>query len=88
MGMTTITLHLDEEIKTKAEKVAALLGMVLTDYVTRLLNEDADRVIAPHGTIAVEGDLFDRFLIACEQAKQPNEPLCDAVLFTRQQEIG
>ena len=88
MAMTTITLHMDEEIKTKAEKAAALLGMGLADYVTRLLDEDAGRVIAQHEPIAAEGDLFDCFLIACEQARQPNAPLRDAVHFTRQQEIS
>ena len=88
MAMTTISLHLDEEIKTRAEKAATLLGMSLAEYVTRLLDEDADCVISRHDAISVEGDLFDRFLIACEQARQPNAPLRDAARFTRQQEIS
>ena len=46
MATIWLDLRLDEEIKTKAEKASALLGLKsLTHYVVRLMEEDADKVI-------------------------------------------
>jgi len=39
-------MRLDDAIKLKAEKAAALLGLKsLTEYVSKLMDEDASRVI-------------------------------------------
>lgn len=77
-------MRLDEEIKQKAEKASALLGLKsLTDYVVRLMDEDADRIIAEHESIVVKDDVFDRFMQACDAAEAPNKSLIDAVAFTK-----
>lgn len=88
MATARLDLKLDLEIKQKAEKASALLGMrSLTEYVVHLMNEDASKVIAQHESITVSDDVFDRFMHACENAKQPNKALREAQTFTRKQGI-
>lgn len=88
MASTRLDIRLDEDIKAKAEKAAALLGLKsLTEYVVRLMDQDATQVIARHEQMIVADDVFDRFMQACEQSKGPNQALKDAVAFTRKQGI-
>lgn len=83
MATARLDIRLDEEIKAKAEKATALLGLKsLTEYVVRLMDEDATQVIAQHESIIVKDDIFDAFVAACDQAKAPNKALLDAVKFT------
>ncbi|MBW2011543.1 MAG: DUF1778 domain-containing protein [Deltaproteobacteria bacterium] len=88
MAITRIDMRLDEEIKTKAEKASALLGLKsLTEYIVRLIDENATQVIAQHESITVENDVFDRFMNACLEARKPNKALLDAASFTKEQDI-
>lgn len=88
MATTRLDLRLDEEIKAKAEKASALLGLKsLTEYVVRLMEEDADKVIQHYESITVEGDVFDRFVEACEKAGTPNQTLQDALAFSENKGI-
>ncbi len=83
MATARLDLRLDEEIKAKAEKASALLGLKsLTEYVVRLMEEDADQVIEKYENITIEGDAFDRFVDACNKAKAPNQSLKDALIFS------
>ena len=85
MATARLDIRLDEEIKAKAEKASALLGLKsLTEYVVRLMDEDASHVIAEHEGIEVKGSVFDTFLVACEKAKAPNKALMDAAAFTKE----
>lgn len=87
MATTRFDMRLDKEIKSKAEKASALLGMnSLTEYVVRLMDEDATKVIAEHASITVKDDIFDRFMSACEMVQQPNDAL-RAAAFTEEQGI-
>ena len=80
-----LDMRLDSRVKEKAEKASALLGLrSLTEYVVRLIEEDATKVIAEHESITVEDDVFDRFMDACAKAKGPNAALQDALRFTRE----
>jgi len=86
MATTRFDMRLDEEIKSKAEKASALLGMKsLTEYVVRLMDQDATQVIAEHESITVKDDVFDRFMSACEKVRQPNAELRDALAFSKEQ---
>ena len=88
MATTRIDMRLDKEIKLKAEKATALLGhKSLTEYLVRLIDKDASKVIEEHKTINLEDDVFDRFSAACTQVKKPNQALLDAVKFTKKQGI-
>ncbi len=88
MTTTRFDMRLDAEVKAKAEKASALLGMKsLKEYVVQLMDENATRVIAEHESITFENDIFDRFIIAYEEAAKPNRALIDAANFTREQAI-
>jgi len=88
MATARFDMKLDLEIKEKAEKASALLGLrSLKEYVVRLMEEDANKVIAEYESITVQDNVFDRFMDACENAKQPSQTLRDAVAFTREQGI-
>jgi len=84
MATARLEMRLDQVIKDKAEKASALLGMrSLTEYVVRLVEIDASKVIAQHEKITVSNDIFMRFAQACDDAKQPNQALRDAVVSTQ-----
>lgn len=86
MSMSRLDLRLDQEIKIKAEKASALLGMKsLTEYVVKLMDESATQVIEQYESITVENDIFDHFVEACDKADQPNKALQDAASFTKAQ---
>jgi len=87
MVTTRLDMRWDKSIKAKAEKASALRGQNLTAYIVNLVNEDATRVIAQHENIIVKDDIFDRFMDACAEARQPNKALREAVTFTRNKGI-
>lgn len=83
MATARLDIRLDEEIKAKAEKASALLGLKsLTEYVVRLMDEDATHVIEEYEGIVVQNNVFDAFMAACDKAKEPNQALLEAVKFT------
>ncbi|BCL73925.1 hypothetical protein TUMSATVNIG1_59100 (plasmid) [Vibrio nigripulchritudo] len=83
MATARLDIRLDEEIKAKAEKASALLGLKsLTEYVVRLMDEDATHVIEEHESIVVKDSAFDEFMAACDKAKAPNQALLEAAKFT------
>jgi uncharacterized protein (DUF1778 family) len=93
MSSARLDMRLNEEIKIKAEKASALLGLKsLTDYVVQLIESNATQVIAQHESITVENDIFDRFMNACEEARPPdnalpNKDLLSAAAYTKKQGI-
>ena len=90
MKMTTarLDMRLNKEIKKKAEKASALLGLrSITEYVVRLIDVNATQVIDQHESITVENDIFDRFMSACEEARSPNKALLNAAAYTKKQGI-
>lgn len=88
MATSRIDMRIDNAIKAAAEKAAALEGMrSLTEYVVRLIEQDAKRVIKEHESITVENDIFDRFMLVCETAEVPNQKLREARDFAQVQGI-
>ncbi len=88
MATTRFDMRLDVEVKAKAEKASALLGMnSLKEYVVHLMDENATRVIAEHESMVVENNIFDRFTMACEEEVKPNQALKDAASFAREHAI-
>lgn len=82
MATARLDIRLDEDIKAKAEKASALLGLKsLTEYVVRLVDEDSTHVIEKYESIVVKDSVFDEFMIACEKAKEPNSALLAAAKF-------
>jgi uncharacterized protein (DUF1778 family) len=88
MAIARLDIRLDEEIKAKAEKASALLGLKsLTDYVVRLMDENSTQVIDEYESITIEGSAFDQFYEACEKAKAPNKALLSARVFVEEKGI-
>ena len=88
MPTTRLDMRLDQEIKTKAEKASALLGLKsLTEYIVKLIDDNATQVIAQHESIIVEKDIFDLFISACDKTQKPNKALLDARSFAKKQGI-
>ena len=88
MATARLDMRLNKEVKAKAEKASALLGLKsLTEYVVNLINEDATQVIAQYESMTIENDLFDKFMANCEKTHTPNQVLKDALIFTNSQEI-
>ena len=80
MATARLDMRLDEAVKAKAEKAMALLGhKSLTEYVVRLMDQNATQVIAQHESMTVENDAFDRFWAACNKLNEPNPVLREAV---------
>lgn len=89
MSTVRIDMRLDKEIKVKAEKASALLGLKsLTEYVVDLINHDATKVIAEHEAMTLKSDVFDRFMASCDKLEAPNQNLTNALIFTREQEAN
>ena len=89
MAKTRLTIRIDAGVKAKAEKASALLGLKsLSEYVVKLMDEDATQVIAQQESITLEANVFDRFTQACEQTRKPNKALRDAVAFTKANRVG
>ena len=83
MATARIDLRLEEEIKAKAEKASALLGLTsLNDYVVSLIDEDATQVIKNHEIIQIQVSRFDEFMAVCDKVQAPNQALMDAAKFT------
>ena len=88
MATSRIDMRIDDAVKAAAEKAAALQGMKsLTEYVVRLIEKDAERVIREHESITLKDDVFDRFMSACEAVEAPNQKLREALEFTKEQGI-
>lgn len=84
MATARLDIRLDEEIKAKAEKASALLGLKsLTEYIVRLMDEDSTQVITQYENIIVEDNVFDKFVSACEKAQAPNKALRNAANLTK-----
>ena len=83
-----IDMRVNRELKAKAEKASALLGLKsVTEYIVKLVDENASKVIAQHASMTVENNIFDRFMDACDNAKNPNKTLMDAAAYTKKQGI-
>ncbi len=88
MATARLDMRLSPEIKAKAEKASALLGLrSLTEYIVKLIDENSTKVIQQYESMTVENDVFDKFIQACEEIKPPNKKLLDAAEFTRKQKI-
>ncbi len=84
MATARLDMRLNEEIKAKAEKASALLGLKsLTEYVVRLIDDNATQVIAHHQSITIENDIFDRFMTTCKEVQNPNKTLSEAAAYTK-----
>jgi len=86
MATARLDIRLNPDIKAKAEKASALLGVrSLTEYIVRLIDENSTKVIQQHESMTVSNDMFDNFIQICENLHAPNKKLVDAAALTKKQ---
>ncbi len=88
MAKSRITILVDDATRVAAEKAAALLGMKsLDEYILRLIEKDARRVIREHESIVLRDDVFDCFMSVCEATEGPNQTLREAGDYSKERGI-
>jgi len=88
MATARLDMRLSPDVKAKAEKASALLGVrSLTEYIVKLIDENSTKVIKQYENMTVENDVFDNFIKICEDLHAPNKNLADAAAFTQKQGI-
>ena len=85
MATARLDMRLSREVKAKAEKASALLGLKsLTEYVVKLIDENSTKVIRQYESMSVDNDIFDNFMSVCEEIHRPNKKLADAAAYTKE----
>ena len=62
-----LEMRIDAETKSLAERASAALGCAsVTEYITRLIRQDAPEILRQQAAIKVTNDQFDAFMVACQ----------------------
>ena len=64
-----------EQIKLLAERAAAANECSVTEYITRLVQADAPKVLHQQQEIELTNQNFDRFIELCQDAPSPTPRL-------------
>jgi uncharacterized protein (DUF1778 family) len=68
-----IDMRVDEETKQLAERAAAALGTSTTEFITRLIRENAPAILERQATIRLTNAQFDRFMTICQdETRKPS----------------
>ena len=67
------------ETKRLAERAAAISGVTLTDYLVRLIKEDAPKTLKIHAEINLTNEQFDKFSALCNSDRELSKELKKAV---------
>jgi uncharacterized protein (DUF1778 family) len=75
-----IEMRVDADIKQLAERASAALGCAsLTEFMTRLIRENAPMILEHETTIRLASDRFDQFVAACNDTERtPSKKIMDA----------
>ncbi len=75
-----IEMRVDTETKQMAERAAAALGCSsLTEFITRLIRDNAPKILQSEATIKLTETQFDNFMTACnDTALKPSDKLINA----------
>lgn len=73
-------MRVDTETKSMAERASAALGCAsLTEYMVRLIRDNAPKVLEQETTIQLTNTQFDYFIDACNDANRvPSERIIEA----------
>ncbi|MFT4927856.1 MAG: hypothetical protein ACI8WB_003970 [Phenylobacterium sp.] len=66
------------EIKQLAERAALVSGITLTDYLARLVREDAPKTLKSYTEIQLTNQQFDDFIAICDTEQTPSKEILDA----------
>lgn len=74
-----IEMRVDAETKQLAERAAAALGCAsLTEFMVRLIRDNAPQILQSQSAIELTSAQFDHFQQVCEAAAAPHQRLKDA----------
>lgn len=66
------------EIKQLAERAALANGMTLTDYLAKLVREDAPKTLSAYSEIQLTNQQFDQFMHSCQATQKPSKAILEA----------
>lgn len=66
------------EIKQLAERAALANGITLTDYLAKLVREDAPKTLSAYSEIQLTNQQFDQFMQVCQATQKPSKAILDA----------
>jgi uncharacterized protein (DUF1778 family) len=66
------------ETKRLAERAALVSELTLTDYLAKLIREDAPKTIKAHTEIQLTNQHFDYFIALCDSSREPSEEILKA----------
>ena len=75
---TRIDMRVNEQTKQLAERAAILSGCTITEYLTRLILNDAPSVLQGKTQISLSSAQFNQFMLVCKNTKMPSKKLLDA----------
>lgn len=75
-----IEMRVDAETKQLAERASAALGCAsLTEFITRLIRDNAPQILEQETSIQLTNAQFDRFMAVCNDAdRKPSERILAA----------
>jgi len=75
-----IEMRVSSDIKQMAERASAALGCAsLTEYITRLISENAPKILQQEATIKLTNKQFDNFMAICDDAeRKPSTRIIEA----------
>lgn len=75
-----IEMRVDAETKQLAERASAALGCAsLTEFMVRLIRDNAPSILEQQSTIRLAADRLDQFIAACQRSDlEPSQKLKEA----------
>jgi uncharacterized protein (DUF1778 family) len=73
-----IDMRVNEQVKQLAERAANALGCTVTEYLVRLIQQDAPKVLRGETEIVLSNAQFDRFTELCKQTTPPSPRIREA----------
>lgn len=72
-----IEMRVDTETKKMADLASAALGCNVTQYISRLIRENAPRVLEEQSKIVLTNQQFDQFIAICKEGKPLSQRIHD-----------
>jgi len=75
-----IEMRVSSDIKQMAERASAALGCAsLTEYITRLISENAPKILQQEASIQLTNAQFDNFMAVCnDDERKPSTRILEA----------
>ena len=73
-----IEMRVDAVVKQMAERASAVSGCTLTEYITRLIAENAPKALKMQMEISLANKQFDQFVEICRAGKPPSPRILEA----------